>query len=452
MLYFVMWSIKIPAQKLIDLYEHIVLELAELRELGAARTLLRQTEPMFILKQRFPERYLRLEHTLSRTSLNAREIYPNGTTKEKRRYAIAQTLMNEVTIAEPSRLMTLLNDCIKWQQQQGLLPYGEPLDLLRSSNKVQSIEQDIFANHGYASIKFPGKNTYAECTAFSPDGQYFATGSVDGFIEIWNHMTGKLRKDLKYQGEEKLMSMEQSVICLNFSSNNELLVSGSTDGKIAIWRVHSGFCQKRYTPAHSQGVTAVCFNKDNDEILSCSYDHTIKIHGVKSGKLVKSFNGHKAFVNSAIYTSNYTRVVSASSDGEVRIWDIASGGCLSYYPKDSVSIHTLLCITNDPLRFVVVNKSNQLHLMDGQGQIIKSYKNKEKKDFIGGTVSHGGSLLYAVSEDSIMYCFDTNTAEIVGETKLGQNSEIIGIISHPLSNVVAVNDDSGRVYLFKNSK
>lgn len=115
------------------------------------------------------------------------------------------------------------------------------------------------------------------------------------------------------------MAMDQSVICLSFSLNSELLVSGSTDGKIAIWRVQNGFCQRKYTPAHSQGVTSVRFNKDASEILSCSYDHTVKIHSVKSGKLIREFKGHRAFVNSAIYFADYTRVISASSDGEVKV-------------------------------------------------------------------------------------------------------------------------------------
>jgi WD40 repeat protein len=70
-----------------------------------------------------------------------------------------------------------------------------------------------------------------DVVAFSPDGQYVISGSVDGTARVWEASTGKEVARFTYQN---------SVTSVAFSPDGKYVASGSDDHSASVWLWNPG--------------------------------------------------------------------------------------------------------------------------------------------------------------------------------------------------------------------
>ena len=89
---------------------------------------------------------------------------------------------------------------------------------------------------------------------------------------------------------------------------------------------------------HTSEINTALFSPDGKRIVSASYDGTVRIWDVDSGAEIKVLEGHASNVTSATYSPDGKRIVSGSWDNTIRIWDAESGKQIKVLVEQTYSV------------------------------------------------------------------------------------------------------------------
>lgn len=97
---------------------------------------------------------------------------------------------------------------------------------------------------------------------------------------------------------------------------------------IAVKRPAAGQCW-RAQRGHESGVMACAVSPDGARVVSASSDSSLCLWDATSGECLATWSGHLGDVMACAFSPDGARVVSGSADANLRLWDAASGQCLA---------------------------------------------------------------------------------------------------------------------------
>ncbi|KAF2846279.1 WD40 repeat-like protein [Plenodomus tracheiphilus IPT5] len=180
--------------------------------------------------------------------------------------------------------------------------------------------------------------------ALSADGQYLASSSINGKINVWSTN--------KAEGMPRIREYETKGsfgLCVDLSRNGSFTASGHENGSIYVFNNESGRL------VHSLAglvhpVRSVAFSPASSLLAAGGDARIIALYDVKSGEQVANFTGHGGWVLTLDWSDTGEYLLSGSHDSKAKVWRIETRMCVATHAHGDKPLWTAKWLPKAPMK------------------------------------------------------------------------------------------------------
>lgn len=334
-----------------------------------------------------------------------------------------------------------------------------------------------------------GHTDYVRDLAFNADGSLLASASADGTVRLWDMAFGEAIG-------EPMRGHAGAVWGAAFIDDHQL-ISGGIDGKVIKWDTTARPPFTQVLATAENGILSIAYSPDRSRIALAQGDlrslettFPIQILDAQTGEVLLTLSDHTGVVTAVAYSPDGNRLVSASPDRTLRVWDAQTGALLRTITNDGVSTYAAVAIspdgktlasgsdagavllwhmdTGERLGDALTGHSERVISLnfspDGQRLVSGSMDDSATiwnlasrqgirlaahiDDVAGVVFSPDSTRVASASVDGTVILWDANTGQVIGQPLIGHDDIVETVAFSPNGQVLASGDLDGVIRLW----
>lgn len=309
----------------------------------------------------------------------------------------------------------------------------------------------------------------------SPDGEKILVAKDDRFGVVLDSSSGEKVSDIS--------GHSANITSGNWFKDSSRLVTTSADGTVCLWRVSNGFLLRRYV-GFRDNVTSAVPSPDEKSVICVLGSGVAMTVEIAERHIFDDLEGHKDQVQSVQFSPSGRKMITASIDGRVILWDRPTRkmewtyelGALNevVVPKFSRDGTQVALVTPSHARILDAKTGHCVHdvltnaptfngsdflvggevavPLDSQGVgVVKTDGTLKIIPIIGMTVtkivvSHNRQQIYAVGDDAQLAIIDSQKNAVIERLKMNAGKPK-SIACSPNGRWLAIGNYDSKVYL-----